>query len=122
MSKDKTIFKPFENIYDENFIKLQKERNKMIKYAKTKDNRIVKVDVEGGVFTSRYEIVGFPTDTIEELCDEFVLIRDNGKPHLLRDYDNLSVLKGRTIYGAIWTKKGLIYIAKMNKEGELELL
>ena len=26
------------------------------------------------------------------------------------------------IYGAIWTDKGLIYVAKMNKKGELELL
>lgn len=27
-----------------------------------------------------------------------------------------------TVYGAIWTEKGLIYIAKMNEKGELELL
>ena len=26
------------------------------------------------------------------------------------------------IYGAIWTDKGLIYVAKMNEKGELELL
>ena len=26
------------------------------------------------------------------------------------------------IYGAIWTSKGLIYVAKMNDKGELELL
>ena len=26
------------------------------------------------------------------------------------------------IYGAIWTDKGLIYVAKMNDKGELELL
>lgn len=26
-----------------------------------------------------------------------------------------------TIYGAIWTDKGLIYVAKMNEKGELEL-
>ena len=25
-------------------------------------------------------------------------------------------------YGAIWTDKGLIYVAKMNSNGELELL
>ena len=31
--------------------------------------------------------------------------------------------KGWTeIYGAIWTDKGLIYVAKMNDKGELELL
>lgn len=26
------------------------------------------------------------------------------------------------VYGAIWTDKGLIYVAKMNEKGELELL
>jgi hypothetical protein len=26
------------------------------------------------------------------------------------------------IYGAVWTDEGLIYVAQMNKKGELELL
>ena len=26
------------------------------------------------------------------------------------------------VYGAIWTSKGLIYVAKMNDKGELELI
>lgn len=62
-------------------------------------------------------------DTIEELCDEFVLINKKDKEHFvdvlspdLYDYKNF------TIYGAIWTDKGLIYVAKMNDKGELELL
>ena len=74
-------------------------------------------------------------DTIEELCDELVLkdldtemcftmsavhiqdIRDNWKNLMDNDY-----LKSHTIYGAIWTDKGLIYVAKMNEKGELKLL
>lgn len=28
----------------------------------------------------------------------------------------------KEVYGAIWTDKGLIYVAKMNNKGELELL
>ena len=32
------------------------------------------------------------------------------------------VEKGDNVYGAIWTDKGLIYVAKMNDKGELELL
>lgn len=28
----------------------------------------------------------------------------------------------KEVYGAIWTDKGLIYVAKMNDKGELELL
>lgn len=75
-------------------------------------------------------------DTIEELCDELVLkdldtemcfvmsavhiqdIRDNWENLMDNDY-----LKNHTIYGAIWTDKGLIYVAKWNKESDrLELL
>jgi hypothetical protein len=51
-------------------------------------------------------------DTIEELCDVIVCNADyKGKAEDL--YFN--------IYGAIWTEKGLIYVAKMNDKGELEL-
>ncbi len=66
-------------------------------------------------------------DTIEELCDAFVYAKC--------DYMELEEAKcekewnesdwqqdGLPIYGAIWTDKGLIYVAKMNEKGELELL
>lgn len=72
-------------------------------------------------------------DTIEELCDEFVY-------HFLKN-DNYQIMpktdlepqrrdclsyhiekKLHDVLGAIWTDKGLIYVAKMNEEGELELL
>ena len=82
-------------------------------------------------------------DTIEELCDEFVAIQKNSKesPYIIDIYyseyhkkkivyiseetsdlffDNF--IKENEIYGAIWTKKGLIYVAKMNEKGELELI
>ena len=61
-------------------------------------------------------------DTIEELVDELVGI-DDGKPHMLRfvPYACLQYWNGG-VYGAIWTDKGLIYVAKMNEKGELELL
>ena len=62
-------------------------------------------------------------DTIEELCDEFVIV--NGKLHQttkafnkIKEYFNTY----DTFYGAIWTSKGLIYVAKMNEKGELELI
>lgn len=64
-------------------------------------------------------------DTIEELCDKYVYIRPNG---FHESYDNLSdddldyIREGWIIYGAIWTDKGLIYVAKMNESGVLELL
>ena len=75
-------------------------------------------------------------DTIEELCDEFVLEHPLFAPNCKTLYHSLEKAKNGikkhnddahklypfTIYGAIWTSKGLIYIAKMNDKGELELL
>lgn len=70
-------------------------------------------------------------DTIEELCDEFVLVapyrfrKPKTATELDKDFDEMRYFytdKDDTIYGAIWTDKGLIYVAKMNAEGELELL
>ena len=59
-------------------------------------------------------------DTIEELCDEFVMI--SGGKHKLDIGCHSYGDKKIQIYGAIWTDKGLIYVAKMNEKGELELL
>lgn len=67
-------------------------------------------------------------DTIEELCDEFVIIDDldNGINTLwhTKVFSSQEVRKmsKNEIYGSIWTDKGLIYVAKMNDKGELELL
>ena len=86
--------------------------------------------------------------TIEELCNEFVAHwkdddkefgingeyykRNNDKRRYFQ-YENvdemflaISYYTGDSdrlnIYGAIWTDKGLIYVAKMNKDGKLELI
>lgn len=83
-------------------------------------------------------------DTIEELCDAFVdtselkttntggwlydefdsenkclvyYAEDERRTIPLNEFDDLS-----KIFGAIFTDKGLIYVAKMNEKGELELL
>ena len=76
-------------------------------------------------------------DDIEELCDEFVFVDEFGKKDLLDDNckaklqecGTFSVVhalmkqdKPKELYGAIWTNKGLIYVAKMNKKLEMELL
>lgn len=65
-------------------------------------------------------------DSIEELCDEFVGIDSQG--HYIIHNDEF--IKGARIvpleevnyYGAIWTDKGLQFVACMNSKGELELL
>ena len=73
-------------------------------------------------------------DTIEELCDEFVLeneIKDDEKYSVLTKsqfaffkkaiIETIPVTKQKC-FGAVWTDKGLIYVAKINDKGELELL
>ena len=76
-------------------------------------------------------------DTIEELCDEF-LVFDDRKPFnehypflnkncptgFIHAQDMVKACKNEhfVVYGAIWNDKGLIYVAKMNDKGELELL
>ena len=113
-----------------------------MKYIRTKD----KIEKVPNDYANK--LVETPTlkiaDTIEELCDEFVLVSgsngdcnpfivkikttrvgtkevvfsDNSGHHSLRHH----YLQFDNIYGAIWTDKGLIYVAKMNDKGELELL
>ena len=71
-------------------------------------------------------------DTIEELCDEFALISELEKriikpKELDKDFEGwtkeIGIPEGIIkVYGAIWTDKGLIYVAKINDKGELELL
>ena len=65
-------------------------------------------------------------DTIEELCDEFVVAdRDNHRGrYIVRDDGDLKEVyeKLGDVFGAIWTAKGLLYVAKMNGKGEFELL
>ena len=79
-------------------------------------------------FIPKNEIVD-EADTIEELCDEFVVAYENGA--IVYDDLEWAKVKARAsskigikviIYSAIWTDKGLIYVAKMNDKGELELL
>lgn len=66
-------------------------------------------------------------DTIEELCDEFVVIFED-KNHIVYSEFKWAMDKAMwsgmpfIIYGAIWTDKGLKYIAKLNEEGRLELI
>lgn len=67
-------------------------------------------------------------DTIEELCDCFVIVCEESS--LNRTFQKLEEARmagsyfecNHEYYGAIWTDKGLIYVAKMNSKGELELL
>lgn len=73
-------------------------------------------------------------DRIEELCDVFVKISKETKNDYFRIGEDSNIIFDKKFenykkwfnyydyYGAIWTPKGLIYVAKMNDKGELELL
>ena len=97
-----------------------------MKYIRTKNGIVNQFQ------TVRTNYIVKKADTIEELCDSEVIVWNDSTPstwnkfltkqefeHL---YSNFQRKKVIAIYGAIWTDKGLIYVAKMNKNGELELL
>ena len=101
------------------------------KYSQTPE------EVQIALMTGNYK----QADTIEELCDEFVLHYEplddipipwasyerrsdswnKNKEMLVKELKNTSGRKP-IVRGAIYTDKGLIYVAKMNDKGELELL
>lgn len=109
-----------------------------MKYIRTKDGKIIKILKEGIDMFGKYGMVNKENcirnyddskqaDTIEELCDEFVVfIKGSCGGHWLTPIKDFEHTKKEycydEIYGAIWTNKGLIYVAKMNKKGDLELL
>lgn len=61
-------------------------------------------------------------NTIEELCDEFVFEDTDKAKWIIKDFERAKSLNSGALFGAIWADKGLIYVAKMNERGELELL
>ena len=95
-----------------------------MKYIRTKDGIMVftdlpyDIDDSGNQSYKGMEIA----DTIEELCDEFVYVAsEKDRPVICYKPTAFHKLSDN-LYGAIWTDKGLIYVAKMNDKGELELL
>lgn len=61
-------------------------------------------------------------DTIEELCDCFVDYCEEDDSHLIFPQEPIRRY-GHEIYGAIWTDRGIIYVAKLDCDiGEYELL
>lgn len=113
----------------------------MSKYIKTKDGIFENKPLEKslGIRKGRgYEIVYkeqdiiAEADTIEELCDEFVIVSNVSiwKPYkttrkwveTLKQAQRYKPSDKCVVYGAIWTDKGLQFVALMNSEGVLELI
>ena len=111
----------------------------MKKYIKTKDGLWLfggthhngdviigkKHEIDFGYCFDKRDIIK-QADTIEKLCDCFVFVSPNLTYPQLVIPMNFDYVKKEfepvIIYGAIWTDKGLIYVAKMNEKGEFELL
>ena len=121
-------------------------------YIRTKDGRILDFDKLNEVSKLSIDMAEEPireAHTIEELCDEFVYIKDdvisqyltidfkfkrddefcalrnkltaNGIAEVSKGISKYELQVGK-LKGAIWTSKGLIYVAKMNDKGKLELI
>ena len=109
-----------------------------MKYIRTKDGRIIYciklIKQAKKQVLQNEEDLGWKrrvikqADTIEELCDEKIgTFKDGSKPYIYKQTSWGDLAKDWTqyhnnVYGAIWTDKGLIYVAKMNEKGELELI
>ena len=104
----------------------------MSKYIKTKDGIYEAKKNKVGAWITKLPYKIFDRDiikqanTIEELVDEFVYCDKDDKPYVIKDLElNKSFLENRKqdkIYGEIWIDGELHKVAKMNKEGKLELL
>lgn len=97
-----------------------------MKYIRTKDDVYVLSEAYWAGNTD--EIIS-EADTIEELCEQFIIYDTHKKKWLIfRDLKSLIAycdsngLDKTQIKGAIWTDKGLIYVAKMDNEGKLVLM
>ena len=107
-----------------------------MKYIRTK-NRIYQVESETfnkqGYYIDRYEEdvilkeqVIKQADTIEELCDRFVVMDKETKEVMnivsFLAYAKLWSYCKYNIYGAVWCEWGLRYVAKLDDKGELVLI
>ena len=102
-------------------------KNHIYKVESTlRDNSIVKGYNVGEMGFIRKDQVIKQSENIEELCDRFVVMDKETKEVMnivsFLAYAKLWASCKYNIYGAIWTDKGLIFVAKMNDKGKLELI
>ena len=107
-----------------------------MKYIRTEDGvyRVMSINEEHIVYdfdgddSPRHTYLKYvvkQADTIEELCDFIVEMKDRKIFHIvdIREHKtNWNCFLHSNDKYAIETNKGLIYVAKMNGKGELELL
>ena len=105
-------------------------------YIRTKNGRILDFDKLNEASKLSIDMAEEPireADTIEDLCDEFVVFdkeQPNGKLLYYKGFENLKKefidfekdKEKVVVFGSIWTDKGLIFVARMNYKGDLELI
>lgn len=71
------------------------------------------------------------SDKLKDLMDRFVVVYGKHHTHYKRSEFNRSSHRllcldikddKKKCYGSVWTNRGLIYVAELNSEGELELI
>ena len=115
-----------------------------IQLGKAKITNEIKYYYQSNAYSIPFKLeVLSQADTVEKLCDEFDIIipagiyrygiyhmRFEGYGDFIRTWKEYKEKHGNNFnhfemigaYGAIWTGKGLIYVAKMNDKGELCLI
>ena len=110
-------------------------KNRIYKVESTlRDNGFVKgYNVGYMAFITKDQVIN-QSENLEELCDQIVyngylyqnkitcdgsLVEDSFE-ELEEPITDEMIKEG--VYGAIWTNKGLIYVAKINESGDLELI
>ena len=118
-----------------------------MRYIRTKDGEIFDTEVNGA-WEKNDGTIGIPTingivvipkefiikqaDTIEELCDKFVIVyqlkdrvghTDIGTFPYAKEFLNVAKAERlkRELFGGVWTKKGFTYVARLNDNNELDL-
>lgn len=91
-----------------------------------RDNGFVKGYNVGEMAFIRKDQVINQSENLEELCDEYVIPRYQDTFIVDRFSKQICLNHIKCgygdVYGAIWTDKGLIYVAKMNESGDLEFI
>ena len=107
-----------------------------MKYIRTKDGNILNSSRGLTSMIVDKEDIVQQADTIEEVCDMFVVWLEGRNMPIempLSEKEQYEKMKEVVLLGtkgklniwlklAIWTDQGLIYVAKMNEKGELELI
>ena len=98
-----------------------------MKYIRTEGNEIISYDENASALDKPlilfYKDKYREADDIEELFDEIVYVpKADSHPCVTHSIKHPSYADYYEVYGAIWTKRGLIYVAKLNEKGEWELL